>query len=542
MAALAAGLPTLAPPNDTPPLETVSVAHHAMRSALRMFAALGVSLAITFAIAPLAAKSPQARLILVPLLDVLQSVPVLAFVGLSATLAATLAGTIASGRLGAELACILTIAASQAWTMTLSLYQSLRTVPTELDEAARNFQLTGWQRFWRLEVPTGLPGLVWNMMAGMAGGWFYVVASEVIVSTQAGQTLPGIGSYLAQAVAHHDTSAIAQGLLAMAVIILATDQMLFRPLIAWSARFRLETVVGTGEDNPWMLRLLQHSTILSAPLTVLARAADWLSWRPIGRPAGRVILPPLSRAQTFGFYGLLAIAAAWGGAHMLAGPLSRLGWGEALHVVGLGAATQLRVLAVVGVATLIWVPLGVLIGLRPSLARIARPVVQLLASFPANLLFPLLAVLVISRQLNPDIWLTPLMLLGAQWFVLFNVLAGAQAFPADLREVSASLEIRGLIWWRRVILPAILPYYVTGAIAASGSAWNAAIVAELVRAGDMRVEAHGIGAYIADAIASGDVGRLVLGVFVLSRYVVVVNALLWQPLARLGQRRNAAPR
>ncbi len=519
-------------------LDPLLLPDYALRSTLRMFAALGVSLTFTFLVAPLAAKSRRAGMILIPMLDVLQSVPVLAFVSLSTVLAQTFA----PGRLlGAELACVLTIATSQAWNMAFSLYQSLTTIPPELDEAARSFRLTGWQRFWRLEVATSIPGLVWNTMASLAGGWFFVVASEAIVVGQTSYQLPGLGSYVALALQERDTSAILWAALAMVVVVVACDQLLFRPLVAWSGRFRNETVQIGREEDPWMLRLLRRSPVLRWPMEQAARAAGWASWLPIGHPSGRAATRRggTKRSGMVLWYASLGLLAAWGMFNLLRDLLAELTWAEILNVAQLGGITLLRVVVTLVLSTLIWVPLGVLIGLRPRLARLVRPCVQILASFPANLVFPVFVGLIVRNELNPDIWLTPLMMLGAQWYVLFNVLAGTQALPSDLLEAARSFHLRGLAWWRRMILPGILPYYVTGAIAASGGAWNTSIVAELAQWGDTRVAAQGIGSYIADATAAGDGVRLLLGVFILSRYVVVVNALVWQPLSRRAQRRAA---
>lgn len=508
---------------------------YALRSTLRMFAALGVSLAFTFVVAPLAAKSRRAGMILVPMLDVLQSIPVLAFVSLSTVLAAS----VLPGRLlGAELACVLTIATSQAWNMTFSLYQSLKTVPTELDEAARSFRLTGWQRFWRLEVPTALPGLVWNTMMSMAGGWFFVVASEAIVLGQTSTELPGIGSYVTKALRQRDEAAILWAMAAMVVVILTVDQLVFRPMVAWAGRFRNETVRGPHDEDPWMLRMFRHSPMLRWPAGVVAGVCGYLSWLPIGAPAGRAVPMRPTRAGTVLWYGVLALVAVLGMINLVYGLLREIGWNEIWNVSQLGAATMLRVLITLVVSTAIWVPLGVMIGLRPRLARVARPVAQVLASFPANLIFPVLVGVIARNALDPNIWMTPLMLLGAQWYILFNVLAGVAVFPADLSEAASSFKVGGWVWWRRVMLPGILPYFATGIIAASGGAWNASLVAELAEWGNTTIEAQGIGAYIAHATISGDGARLLLGVFIMSRYVVVLNALLWQPLYRLAQRRH----
>jgi NitT/TauT family transport system permease protein len=526
----------IAPQAAPPDLGWRQLPEAAFRSTARMAAALLVSLLFSFLVAPLAAKSRKAAVVLVPTLDVLQSIPVLAFVGFSTGLT----HLILPGRIfGLELACVLTIAASQAWSMAFSLYQSLRTVPGDLDEAARAFRLTGWQRFWRLEAPFALPGLVWNAMMCLAGGWFYVIGTEAIVARQSGAALPGIGLYLAQAMAAGDHAAVMRAVLAMLATILIVDQIVFRPLVAWSGRFRNETAAGARDDAPFMLRLLRTAWITRLIGDAVDGGLRRIGWWRIGGAPGRIQgarAVPMGRADWV-FLAVLAAVGLWGMLRLLHGMMGRIGVGEFVEVGAFGLATMLRVAIVVVLSLAIWVPLGVWIGLRPRLARFSRPVAQVLASFPANLVFPLLAGAFVGHGIDPDIAAIPLMLLGAQWYVLFNVLAGAQAFPSDLREVALNFRVRGLVWWRRVILPGLLPAIATGAVAASGGAWNSAIVAEYSHWGNIALNAEGIGFYIARATESGDGLRLLLGVFVMSRFVVLMNALLWQPLFRLAQRR-----
>ena len=475
---------------------------YAVRTTLRMFAALACSVLFTFTYATWAAKSRRAGLVLVPVLDVLQSVPILGFL----TFTVVFFMNLFPGRvLGAELAAIFAIFTSQAWNMAFSLYQSLKTLPADLDEASRAFQQTPWQRFWRLEVPFAMPGLVWNTMMSMSGGWFFVVASEAISVGDTTWKLPGIGSYVALALEQRDIGAVFWAIAAMLVVILLYDQLLFRPLVAWSAKFRFELTPGASTDDPWVLAALRRTRFLRWFVDRAALLFNNLSGLRLSRPhAARPA--PSARASRRADVLLLAVLAlvSAGALWVIVSYVStELAWGDLREAVLLGLLTLVRVVSMIALATLVWVPVGVWLGLRPAWARRAQPVAQFLAAFPANLFFPFFVVVIVRFSLSPDIWLTPLMVLGTQWYILFNVVAGAAAFPGDLQEAASSFHVGGWLWWRQVILPGVFPYYVTGAITASGGSWNAAIVAEVVTWGDTKLSAHGLGAYIADASAAG---------------------------------------
>jgi NitT/TauT family transport system permease protein len=514
---------------------------YALRTVLRMFAALVGSLVFSLGYAALAAKSRSAEKIMIPVLDILQSVPILGFLSITVT------GFIAlfPGRLlGVECAAIFAIFTSQAWNMTFSLYQSLRTVPSELIEAARMYHLSTWQRFWRLEVPHGIPALVWNMMMSVSGGWFFVVASEAI--TVSGQTimLPGIGSYIATAIQQRNLGAIGYAVLVMLVVIILYDQLLFRPLLAWSRKFQSDP---SDEDNvrPWFLITMQRAQIfdlLQHGVLMLNRGVDSIltpiarQWSSRRQRARNEPVPETTWAErAFDILLLLATLAsvAWM-VHFILETVSasEIGW-----TFVLGAITAVRVLVLIAVASLIWVPIGVWIGLRPQIADRAQPIVQFLAAFPANLFFPAAVVMILAFKLNPEIWLSPLMILGTQWYILFNVIGGATALPTELRLATVNLGVRRWLWWRRVMLPAIFPAYVTGAVTAAGGSWNASIVAEVVQWGDTTLTATGLGAYIAHYTADGDAARITLGIGVLCLYVLAFNRLLWRRLYNLAAER-----
>ncbi|MFG1245532.1 ABC transporter permease [Xanthobacter flavus] len=528
----------LAALNQTPvSLDPAQLPEYALRTTLRMLAAILASLVFTFLYGALAAKSRRAEMVLIPMLDILQSVPVLGF--LSFTVVGFM--SLFPGKvLGVELAAIFAIFTSQAWNMTFSFYQSLKTVPRDLDEATRSFRLTGWQRFWRLEVPFSMPGLVWNAMMSMSGGWFFVVASEAISVGDTTITLPGVGSYVALAIKEQNLPAVGWAVLAMLAVILIYDQLLFRPLVAWADKFRVETSASGAAPSSWLLSAARRTRLFQRLLRPLGAL---LSAVPRQRLALQVAVPadarralssPLSDKVWLAFVLAVTAYCLWTIVTFVA---TELTLPEVAQAFGLGVLTMLRVIVLIALATLIWVPIGVWIGLRPAWAERVQPMAQFLAAFPANIIFPFAVVAIVRLGLDPDIWLSPLMVLGTQWYILFNVVAGASAFPNDLREAAGTFRIRGWSWWKKVMLPGIFPYYVTGAITASGGSWNASIVAEVASWGDTTLRAHGIGAYIADATAAGDYPRIVLGIAVMSIFVILFNRLLWRPLYVFAGRR-----
>lgn len=518
-------------------LDVARLPEYALRTTMRMFLALGASLVFTFAVATLAAKSRKAELVIVPALDILQSVPVLGFLTFTVTF---FMGLFPGRQLGVECAAIFAIFTSQAWNMAFSFYQSLRTIPNDLDEVSRQFGFSPWRRFVRLELPFATPSLVWNVMMSMSGGWFFVVASEAITVGDTTVTLPGIGSWLSLAIAHQDMEAVALGVGAMAVVILLYDQLVFRPIVAWADKFRFEQTASQDRPGSWLYDLVRRTRwarIIVAPLSWPARAMAAIDW-PTVPPLPKVRLNPMAnRALDVLWIGLVVAAAAGAAWQIWSFVSASLTLGDAATAFGLGLATLTRVVVLIVLATLIWVPIGVWIGLRPAWAERLQPIAQFLAAFPANVLFPFAVAAIVGFDLNPNIWLSPLMVLGTQWYILFNVIAGASAIPSDLKEAAGIFGVRGWQWWRQVGLPGIFPYYVTGALTASGGSWNASIVAEAVTWGDKRLEAAGLGSFIANATANGDYARVALGVAVMSIFVIAFNRALWRPMYRFAERR-----
>lgn len=518
-------------------LDPAYLPYYALRSTARMFAALFFSFTFTFTYATLAAKSRRAGMVLIPILDVLQSVPILGFLTFTVTFfMALFPGQV----MGAELAAVFVIFTSQAWNMAFSFYQALTTLPADLQEVARSFRLSPWQKFWRLDVPFAMPGLIWNTMLSMSGGWFFVVASEAVTVGNTTFALPGIGSYVATALAQRNVAAIGYAIVAMLVVILLYDQLIFRPLVAWSGKFRFETTASVSAPEPWMLKLLRRTALFRAIGDAISAALGAVFRLRLS--AGVRVQVDESRepsrivdALWFGVVALMAAYAGWRIVDFVAGSLH---WHDLATAVLMGAYTMTRVIVLMSVAALVWVPIGVWIGLRPGATRIAQPIAQFLAAFPANLLFPPVVIAIVYFHVNASIWLSPLMLIGTQWYVLFNVIAGAAAFPGDMKEAVANFRVRGWLWWRKVMIPGILPYFITGALTASGGAWNASIVAEVASWGNKQLVAQGLGAYIAQATNNGDTARVVLGVVVMSVFVITFNRILWRPLYAYATRRT----
>jgi len=535
------GISAPLPPAEAPAvsLDYSELPYYALRTALRMFAALAASFVFTFTYATLAAKSRRAEMVLIPVLDILQSVPILGFLSFTVTF---FLGLFPGNVLGAECAAIFAVFTSQAWNMAFSLYQSLRTVPRDLDEVARGLRLTGWQKFWQLEAPFAIPGLIWNTMMSMSGGWFFVVAAEAITVGDTTITLPGVGSYIAAANSAGRWDAIAAAVATMAIVILLYDQLLFRPVVAWAAKFRVELSVGQQVERSWVLNLLQRTNwirLAFRPIFAALRSVSF--WRlsfPKFLPTNALSpTPAASRILDVAWIVIVVAIALYALSSVVAFVGTELSWPDVLQATLLTVYTLIRVIVLMALATIVWVPISVWIGLRPRWAEAVQPIAQFLAAFPVNLLFGAAVSLILMFNLNPDIWLSVLIVFGTQWYIVFNTIGGAAAFPNDLREAATNFRVHGWDWWRQVILPGIAPYYITGAITASGGSWNASIVAEYVKWKDQTVTAHGVGDYIAEATDKGDFPKIVLGVAIMSIFVTLFNRLFWRQLYALAERR-----
>jgi NitT/TauT family transport system permease protein len=513
---------------------------YALETTIRMFVALFFSFIFSFIVATIAAKSQRAGRLLIPLIDILQSVPILGY------LSVTVAGFIAlfpGSLLGPEFAVIFVVFTSQVWNMTLSFYQSLRTIPSELNEATRLYHLSGWQRFWRLEVPFGMPGLLWNAMMSMSGGWFFIVAAESISIANQNITIPGIGSYIALAITSKNLHAIAYAIIAMLIVILLYDQLFFRPLIKWSEKFRL-TDMPDENSNSWVLTLLQRTRWVQrfgqwfGSICNNLVNARWLSKiTPTRRVTEQSATSSLvSSVIWYSSITLLLVCAVFVIWRFI---YAHIPFSETWHVLLLGAFTAIRVLVLIILCSVIWVPVGIWIGMRPRVAQMIQPIAQFLAAFPANLFFPIFVVAIVRFNLNVEIWTAPLMVLGTQWYILFNVIAGASTIPKELKLAAQNMQLSGWLKWKRFLLPAVFPFYITGAITAAGGSWNASIVAEVVQWGHTTLVANGLGAYITENTIAGNFPQITLGVVVMCFWVTLVNLLFWRKLYKYAETRYA---
>ncbi len=525
------------PQVDTSPSQ---IPYYAGRTLLRMWIAFACSLFFAISVGYLAAKNRAARAIILPALDVLQSVPVLGF------LSATVAGFMAlfpGSLLGVECAAIFAIFTGQVWNMAFGFYHSMVTIPTDMQEAASTYGLGRWQRFRTLELPASAHSLIWNSMMSFGGGWFFVAQSEAISVMNKDIKLPGLGSYMAQAIALGDRQAALWAVLAMLVLILASDQLVWRPLLAWADKFKIELTESAAPATSWMYALLRRAYVFRW----LGRAV----WRPLAdalhglalrqRPAAA---SPARKRNPWPLRIAGLVAAGWLGFEALRGVIAAIAalhgavtLDTVAHIVWLGFLTLLRVLAMTVLATLVWTPIGVWIGLQPRVARFAQPLAQIGASFPVNMTFPIVVGLFVALQIPMNWGSILLIAMGTQWYILFNVIAGAMAIPNDLKEAARVYGLRHWALWRTLILPAIFPFWVTGACTAAGGAWNASIVAELATWGNTTLQADGLGAFIAHATQSGDTPLIIASIAVMSVFVLLMNKLIWRRLYSFAERR-----
>jgi NitT/TauT family transport system permease protein len=523
-----------------------NIPYYAVRTLLRMWIAFGFSLLFTFSVGYAAAKNRVARSIILPFMDVMQSVPILTFLTVFMTFFVSL---FPGSLLGPETASIFTVFTSQAWNMAFGFYHSMVTIPQDLHEAATNYRLSAWQRFNKLEVPASMHSLIWNSMMSFGAGWFAVSASEAIAVMGQNVQLPGLGSFMFAAVTRGDGWAAFWAIATMLFVIIATDQLIWRPLLVWADKFKMELTESANPPTSWFYNLIRRTYVF-----------DWIG--------ERIVIPLSDRYQNIqrqlsakriedaqkpkrsaGYIGrvigilfliglvielLLGVRAGFQAVYQ------RISLQEIVNIFGLGFVTLSRVLAVTILSTFIWTPIGVWIGSNQRAARIAQPLVQIFASFPVNMTFALVVPLFVIYQIDMNWGCILLIALGAQWYILFNVIAGAMAIPNDLKEAAKNYGLNGWPLWKTLILPAIFPFWITGACTAAGGAWNATILAEVATWGDKTIKATGLGAYIADVSAQPEgtgTAALICGTGVMALFVVIINNLVWRRLYRYAEKR-----
>ena len=507
---------------------------YALFSVLRIAIAYFLSLAFAVVYGYVAAYNPKAERIMLPLLDILQSIPVLSF--LPGVMLAMIA-LFPHSQLGVELGCIVLILTGQVWNMTFSFYSSLKNIPRDLREAAEIYHLNWWQRLWQMELPFAAIGLIWNSIMSVAGAWFFLMACEMFVLGNRDLRLPGLGSYLQTAANEGDTRAVAWGVAAMVGIIVLIDQLVWRPVIAWAAKFKFEQVEAAEPARSPFLDLLRRSKLVPFLARVSLRPAresfnlHFAKVRTKPNEQARMAQVRPSAWRAFTVVALVAIAYA---AFRMIQMLAALSSAELWTIVRGAGATFLRVEATLAFAGLWTIPVGVYVGMRPKLSALVQPLAQIAASVPATALFPIVLLMLIRMGGGMGIGSVLLLLLGTQWYILFNVIAGASAIPTDLKEVCGIFRLGNLERWKKLFLPAIFPYLITGFITASGGAWNASIVAEYFHFRGKTLSTVGLGAVISHATDTGNFRVLLAATIAMAAMVVTLNRLVWRRLYGLA--------
>jgi NitT/TauT family transport system permease protein len=513
---------------------------YALYSLVRILIAYAISLVFALAYGYAAAKSKRAEIVLIPLLDILQSIPVLSF--LPGVMLAMVA-LFPNRQLGVELGCIILIFTGQVWNIAFSFYSSLKTIPRDLREAAIIYRFGRWQRFLQLDLPFSTIGLVWNSMMSVAGGWFFLMACEMFVLGDKDFRLPGLGSFLQTAASNGNTRAMLWGLAMMVGVIVLMDQLIWRPVIAWADKFKFEQVESAGNAHSSLLNFIRKESFLIRGYRRLLRPiVNWLTLR-FASGAKRAAAT-FSSAQSkqprqwvgwmFSVIGCVFLVYAFYRGIVALASLTRAEWILLVRSAGL---TFLRVNLALIIGALWTIPVGVAIGFSPRFARLMQPLVQLAASIPATALFPVLLLVLIRMRGGVEIAAMALMLLGTQWYILFNVIAGAMAIPTDLKEAAKVFRFSRVDRWRRLILPGIFPYLVTGLVTASGGAWNASIVAEYFHFQGKVVMAPGLGSTISQASDGGHFDVLLAATLIMATVVVLINRLVWRRMYRLASTR-----
>ena len=505
-------------------------------SLLRITLAYILSLAFTLVYGYIAAYNPRAERFMIPLLDVLQSIPVLSFLpGVMLAMVALFPGR----QLGVEAGAILLIFTGQVWNMVFSFYASLKSIPKEMREAAKVYRFNWWQRFIQMELPFAAIGLVWNSMMSVAGGWFFLMACEMFVLGARDFRLPGLGSYLQTAASAGDTRSILLGVATMVALIVLLDQLVWRPVIAWAEKFKVEQVESTNAPRSWVLDLIRHSRSLAKirKQTLRPLGERLMLYFARTQPAAEETEKSVWKTWLVRALGIAALVATGYGVVRVAMILSGLQKAE-LHEAGIGlVATFVRVNLALLIGAAWTIPAGVAIGFNPRLARIAQPLAQIAASVPATALFPVVLLLLIRVGGGLGVGSVVLLLLGTQWYILFNVIAGAIAIPTDLKECCSVFRIGGIERWKKLILPGIFPYLVTGLVTASGGAWNASIVAEYFHFKQHIYTTVGLGATISQATDTGNFDLLLAATMMMAATVVTINRLVWRRLYALAETR-----
>ncbi len=515
-------------------LEPHLLPYYTLRTTMRLLLGLVASLAFTFIFGVLAAKYKAAERVILPFVNFMESVPLVGFLTFTTVMFIAL---FPHSIMGLECAAIFGVFTGQAWNMMLIFYQTIRIVPEELNESAKMFHHNAWQRFWRIESPYSMPGLLWNTMVSQSAAWFAILATEAIPVKTNTVELPGVGSFMSEALLQANVSAVIWSVIALILNIILLDQLLFRPLVRWVHKFKYEDTASKNQNSSWFYSLIVHTHSSVYMAKWLKKFANYWVY---GLPRLCVQLR-INKVVKFSTHGSRLISRLW----YLLVIFFCLYYGYQLweflpkaniwQMPLLMSYTAVRVFVAMLLSIIIFVPLGVWIGLNARLVALFQPVIQVLAALPANLFYPLVAILLIAHHQSLSIWSIFLIMLGTQWYILFNVVAGVSTLPHNLLEVSKMMHLKGWLWWKRFMIPAVFPYIVTGIISAAGGAWNAAIASELITWGNMTKQAKGLGAFIAETSANNELAQAALGCTVMCFMVALCIIFVWKPLYNIAE-------
>ncbi len=520
--------------NDKISLKISHLPEYLARTCARLLIALTLSVIIAVIYAAAAAKNKRIGALLIPLIDIFQSIPVLGFLSFTVAFFISLEP---DNVFGIEMAIIFAIITTQVWNMIFTVYQSLISIPQDLYEVAAVYKLNKWKTFWRLELPYALPGLIWNIILSMSASWFFIVTQEVINIGEKHYTMPGIGGYIALALKKMDLSALFYGTLAITFAIVIFNIIIFKPLISWSDKFRYEFNIGANNiGNTWFLNCLNKANLVQIafmPFKILCNKILNIKVPKI-ISTHHTFLQKTAEAiwWLFIFWALIKLAIiSYNICH------NNLKLSDVFLTFKLATITALRITTLLVLSSLIWVPVGIYIGLRPKLSNAIQPVCQFLLSIPANIYYPIFVISIVKFHLNPDIWLSLVIIIGCQWYIVYNVIGGTQTIPTELLEAAKIFRLKLSTRLIKILLPAIIPHYVTGLITAAGGSWNASIVAEIISYGHTTLVAQGIGSYISINTTAGNFPKITLGIIMMIGFVLLIDHFIWKPLQKIASTR-----
>jgi len=517
--------------NQNISLELRFLPEYLLRTGMRFFFAIFFSLVFSIIYATIAAKNKRIGRFLIYILDILQSIPVIGYLSLTVTLFLNLAP---NNILGVELAIIFAIFTSQVWNMIFSIYQSLISVPTDLYEVARIYKLNNWKIFWKIELPFAIPNLIWNVILSMSSGWFFIVVSEVIIVGLHSYTVPGMGAYIALALKTMNVKAIIYATMAILTIICIFNELFLKPFATWSYKFLYEFNIGANKKNySWLLDCMQRAEICNIIVYPIRIFCHFII---------NIKLPKIISKYSYHIsiifeiiWWLLIVLILFVSYQQLYFIcINHLKMNDIMISLEYCSITALRVIILLLISSIIWIPIGIFIGLRPRLISKVQPIIQFLTALPASLYYPVFVITILHFNLNPNIWLSIMMVVGSQWYILYNVIGGTQAIPNELLEVGAIIKLNWLHKTMKIIFPAIFPAYVTGLITAAGASWNASIIAEIISWGDTTLITPGIGSYITTNTTQGNFPQIALGLMVMILFVLILDNLIWQPLYKFA--------